>query len=94
MITKVKEDRNVVTWHKRLAHMKLPDIHNLINSHYLYGMNMVKKMKCIDCKGLKPHTRPLETGLEIATKYMECIYIRSSSHCDLGKGKVHDLFCG
>ena len=27
--------------------MKLPEIHILINSHYLYDMEMVKKMKCL-----------------------------------------------
>ena len=94
MISMVKEDHNATMWHKRPTHMKLSDIHVLMDSRYLFDMKMVKKLKCVDCKGLKPHTRPLETGLEIATKYMECIYIRSSSHCDLGKGKVHDLFCG
>ena len=75
MITQVKEDRNVVMWHKRLAHMKLPNIYILINSHYLYDMKMVKKMKCADCKGLKPHTCPLATRLERATKCMECVHI-------------------
>ena len=58
MITKVKHDRNVVMCHKRLAHMKLPNIHNLINSHYMYDMKMVKKMKCVDCEGLKPTLIP------------------------------------
>ena len=53
--------------------MKLPDIHILINSHYLYDMKMVKKMKCVDCKGLKPHTHHLATRLERATKCMECV---------------------
>ena len=54
--------------------MKLPDIHNLINSHYLYDMKMVKKMKYVDCKGLKPHTRPLVTRLERAIKCMDYIH--------------------
>ena len=71
MITKVKEDQNFVTWHKRLAHIKLPDIHNLITSHYLYDIKMMNKMKRVDCKGLKPHTCPLATRLERATKCME-----------------------
>ena len=53
--------------------MKLPDIHILINSHYLYDMKMVKKMKCVDCKGFKPHTHHLATRLERATKCMECV---------------------
>ena len=65
-------------WNKRLAHMKLSKIHNLINSHYLYDMKMVKKkkkMKYIDFKGLKPHTRPLATRLERATKCIEYIHM-------------------
>ena len=75
MITKAKDDRNAVMWHKRLAHMRLLYIHNLINSHYLYDMKMVKKMKCVDCKGLKPHIFPLPTRLERATKCMKCIHM-------------------
>ena len=75
IITKVKEDRNAVKWHKRLAHMKLPDIHILINSHYLYDMKMVKKLKCADCNGLKPHTCLLATRLERVTKCMKCVHI-------------------
>ena len=75
MITKLKEDRNVVIWHNRLTHMKLPDIHNLINSRYLHDMKMVKKMKCVYCKGLKPHTHPLATRLERAIKCMESIHV-------------------
>ena len=62
MITKVKEHINVVMWHKRLVHIKLLNIHNLINSHYLYDMKMVKKIKYVDCKGLKPHTHPWQPG--------------------------------
>ena len=55
--------------------MKLPDIHNFINSQYLYDMKMVKKMKCVDCMGLKPHTHPLVTKLERAMKCIECIHM-------------------
>ena len=55
--------------------MKLPDIHNLTNSHYLCDMKMVKKMKYVDCKGIQPHTCPLATRLEIATKCMQCIHM-------------------
>ena len=62
--------------------MKLPDIHILINSHYLYDIKMVKKLKYADCKGLKHHTCPLETRLERATKCMECVhmFIHSPHH--------------
>ena len=38
-------------------------------------MKMVKKMKCVDIKGLKPRTRLLATRLERATKCMECIHM-------------------
>ena len=55
--------------------MKLPDIHILINSYYLYDMKMVKKLKCANSKRLKPHTHPLETRLERATKCMECVHM-------------------
>ena len=55
--------------------MKLANIYILINSHYLYDMKMVKKLKCVDCKGLKPHTRPLATRLERATKCMKCYHM-------------------
>ena len=55
--------------------MKLLDIHILINSHYLYDMKMVKKMKSVDCKGLKPHTHHLATRLERAMKCIECIHM-------------------
>ena len=75
MIPKVKEDQNIVMWHKRLAHMTLADIHILINSHYLYHIKMVNKFKCVDCKRLKPHTHPLETRLERATNCMECVHM-------------------
>ena len=75
MISKVKEDRNAVIWHKRLAHMKLFDIRVLMDSHYLFDMKMVKKLKCADYKGLKLHSRPLAIGLERATKCMECVSI-------------------
>ena len=75
MITRMKEDQHAVMWHKRLAHMKLVDVHNLISSHYLYDMKMVKKMKCVYYKGLKPHIRLLATRLERATKCMKCIHM-------------------
>ena len=55
--------------------MKLPEIHILINSHYLYDMKMVKKLKCANCKRLKSHTHPLGTRLERATKCMECVHM-------------------
>ena len=75
IITKGTEDRNAIMCHKRLAHMKLLDIHILINSHYLYDIKMVKKLKCVDYKGLKPYTSPLETRFERATKFMECVHM-------------------
>ena len=62
-------------WYKTLAHIKLPNIHNLINSQYLYDMKMVKKMKYIDFKGLQPYPRPWATRLERTTKCMECIHM-------------------
>ena len=55
--------------------MKLPDIYILIDSHYLYVIKMVKKLKCAYCKGLKSHTRPLATRLERAMKCMECVHM-------------------
>ena len=61
--------------HMRLANMKLVDIHILTNSHYLYDMKMVKKLICVDCKGLKSHTPPLATRLERATTYMERVHM-------------------
>ena len=67
MISKVKDDHNVVMWHKRLAHMKLPESHVLMDSHYLFNMKMLKKLKCSDCKGLKPHSHPLVAKFERAT---------------------------
>ena len=55
--------------------MKLPNIHILMDSDYLFDMKMVKKLKCRDSKGLKPHSHPLATRLERATKCMECVHI-------------------
>ena len=91
MISKVNEDRNAVMWHKRLAHMKLANIHVLMDSHYLFDMKMVKKLKCSYCKGLKPHSHPLATRLERATKCMECIHILYTVLITLRHGHAKDI---
>ena len=55
--------------------MKLFEIRVLMDSYYLFDMKMVMKLKCVDCKGLKPHSRPSTTRLEGTTKCIECVHI-------------------
>ena len=97
MISKVKEDRNACMLHKRLAHMKLFKIHISMDSHYLFDIKIVKKLKCADCKRLKPHSCPLATNLERATKCMECVHMSIYDPRHIATWacqKVYDLFHG